>query len=136
MHPALGITGELHTIGSSLEVSAALHKFKSKLTVVAALSDVISRAQNVTAEQAGRLQLVSESARFVADGLHGLIEEGTVEHQYESNRVNLCSLVERAVSDCSPLFELSRIRADSSALAARITTRALTCSSRRVVRSM
>ena len=75
---------------SSADMATALHKFKSKLTVVAALSDVISRAQNVTAEQAGRLKLVGDSARSVADGLHDLIETGKVESRQEME-TDLCA---------------------------------------------
>jgi two-component system sensor histidine kinase BaeS len=87
-------------------MAAALHKFKSKLTVVAALSDVVSRSENVSAEQAGRLKHVSDSARDVASGLHDLIENGRIEFHEGTEKVNLSSLASHAARESQPLFDL------------------------------
>jgi signal transduction histidine kinase len=89
-------------------LAMSMHEFKSKLTVVAALSDVVSRAHNLTAEQAGRLKMVADSARFIADGLHELIDHSLTEHPPIPGvkNIDMCELVSRAVRECRPLFEL------------------------------
>ena len=87
-----------------------VHGFKSKLTAVAALSDVISKAQNLTPEQVGRLRMIGDSARFVAEGLADLsLNSGTDALEIPGVRsVDVCELAAQAGRHCRPLFDRKR----------------------------
>ena len=87
-----------------------VHGFKSKLTAVAALSDVISKAQNLTPEQVGRLRMIGDSARFVAEGLADLSlnSDSDALEMPGIRSVDVCELTAQAVRHCRPLFDRKR----------------------------